>query len=185
MNKFAVKSVVLIFALTLITSLAIAGDSMVSESGWFDFENCVFCKAMSEDPGMLEATAWESHNTANGSVTIMVVPAEYKEAMATATKKMEATGEEMQTGKINPMEANMCGHCQAYGALMMSGVNMETVEGDAATVTLMTSDDKAVVKRIHEMTDTNNKEMALMGNHSHDEHPKGEHPSGGEHPKGN
>jgi len=187
MKKIVAKCVVLVFALTLIASVALAGDS--AESGWFDFENCVFCKNLSEDPGLLDACSWENHKISNGSMNIMVVPAEYKESMAAAMVKMTETGEKMHSGEINPMTASMCEHCKAYGAVMMSGANMESIDGAGATVSLMTSDDPAVVKQIHAMVDNDNAAMAAMGGHSHGEHPKGEHPAGdhpsGDHPKGN
>jgi hypothetical protein len=149
---------------------------MKTESGWFDFENCVFCKNLVEDPGLLPHATWESHKIDEGAMFIMTVAPEYADAMDTAMKKMEKVGQDMETGKLDPMSAKMCGSCMEYGQLMMAGVKMENVEGDAANVTIMTSSDPALVKRLHKMVDRNKAEMAMMmgGEHGHGEHP--EHP---------
>jgi len=189
MKKNALKNVALVCALTLFASVALAGDS--ADSGWFDFENCVFCKNLSEDPDLLANTSWENHEIANGSMNIMIVPAEYKASMEIAMASIEDVGTKMHSGEIDPMTANMCEHCQSYGAVMMSGAKIEEIKGEIATVTLVTSDDPAVVAKIHEMVKRNNAEMAKMGDNEHPsgEHPKGDHPKGdhpkGDHPKGN
>ena len=54
--------------------------------------------------------------------------------------------------------------------LMMAGANNEYVPGDAADVSLITADDPALVVKIHEICDRNNKELALMMGAAHGEH---------------
>jgi len=144
-------------------SAAVAGDHPTkTESGWFDLENCVFCKNMMEDPGLLPHMTWENHKIANGMLQIFTVTPEYAESYAKCMQAMETVGNDMMNGKVNPMEAKMCGSCAAYGQLMMAGAKMENVKGDAADCALMTSEDPAVVAKIHEFCDRNNKEMALL-----------------------
>ncbi len=81
---------------------------------------------------------------------------------------------EMQTGKRNPMTQKMCGSCKEWGMLMMAGVQVEEVKGKGTAVTLMTSDDPALVKRLHDLVDRNNEEMAILmkaaGGDGHDYH---------------
>ena len=99
---------------------------------------------------------------------------------------MNDLGMQIQSGEVNPMALEMCGSCQATGMLMMSGVKMERVDGDAAIVTMMTSDDAVVVTKLQEIAKRNTMEMAQMmggAEHPHAEHPKAEHPQG-DHPKG-
>jgi hypothetical protein len=141
-----------------------------TESGWFDMENCVFCKNLIEDPGLLPHMTWESHKIANGMVQIFTVQPQYKQSYAKCMQAMETIGNDMMSGKVNPMEAKMCGSCAAYGQLMMAGAKNEHVPGDAADVSLITADDPALVVKIHEICDRNNKEMALMMGAAHGEH---------------
>ncbi len=167
MKKIALIVVTLACAITLLVSVSWAGGPMKSDSGWFDFENCVFCKNLTEDPGLLENSTWENHTIKNGSMNIMTVPPEYAEAMATAEKKMAELGNKISTGEVNPMTMKMCGHCMSFGMIMMSGVDMERVNSDVAIITLMTSDDPAMVKRLHDQVKRDNEEMALMADHGH------------------
>jgi hypothetical protein len=168
----------------LVAGAALAGEAMKSASGWFDFENCAFCKNLMAEEGLLEHTTWETHPIRNGMITIMTVAPGYAAAMDKAEKAMNDIGMKIQNGEVNPMTMKMCGHCQNFGMLMMGGkVNMEEVRGDAARVSLTTSDDPATVKQLQDMAERNTREMALMmGDHGHGEHPEGGHK--GEHPKG-
>jgi len=155
--------------LMLLALPALAGDhgAMKTESGWFDMENCAFCKNLVEDPGLLSHSTWENYNISNGSMSIMTVDPAYAESMARAGKAMEELGTKMQTGQVDPTKVEMCGHCQAFGMLIMSGARLETIEGKVASVTLITSDDPKLVARIQEMTDRDNKEMASIAGHDH------------------
>ena len=87
---------------------------------------------------------------------------------AKAGQAMEKLGADMMNGTVNPMTVKMCGSCTEFGQLMMAGVTMENVDGDAADVTVITSADPALVTRIHKYCDRNNKEMALLmgGDHA-------------------
>lgn len=176
MKKTILKYGVIVCTVPLLASVALGANTMKSESGWFDFENCAFCKNLSEDPGLLEHTTWETHAIENGLMTIMTVPPEYTEAMAKAEKAMNDLGMKIQAGEVNPMELKMCGHCQKWGMLMMGGkVKMEEVRGQAARVSLSTSDDPAVVAQLHEISRRNNEEQALMMNGG-DKKDHGHHP---------
>ncbi len=187
MKKFALAFSLALCALPLLASLAVAGGPMKSESGWFDFENCAFCKNLTAEDGLLEHSTWENHPIKNGVMNIVTVEPEYAAAMVRAGEHMNTLGMKIQSGEVNPMGLKMCQHCQTFGMTMMSGkMNMEEVRGGAAVVTLMTSDDAAVVTKLHEMAARDTKEMALMmGGGSDHPHGKSEHPKGNEHPTGN
>lgn len=167
MRKLIVLAAVIAVALP-----ALAGEehAMRTKSGWFDMANCAFCKNLMEDPGLLPHTTWEGHSISNGAMYIMTVAPEYAESMAKASAAMEKVGEELATGKRNPMETPMCGRCNEFGQIMMAGVQMENVKGEAAEVSIFTSDDDAVVKRLHAMVERDREEMELMmassGDHS-------------------
>ena len=189
MKKIALKILVAVGAIVILASVAVAGHPMKSESGWFDFENCAFCKNLIEDPGLLAHATWESHPIKAGMMNIMTVDPAYAESLTKAEMKMSELGMKIQSGEVNPMGIKMCKSCQTTGMLMMSGVDMERVEGDAAIVTMMTSTDADVAAKLQGIAKRNTKEMASMmggeqahGGHGHGEHPKKEHPKG-EHPK--
>ncbi|MEZ4388940.1 MAG: hypothetical protein R3D98_15450 [Candidatus Krumholzibacteriia bacterium] len=166
------KTLLLGLALALIALPVVAGDqpSHQSASGWFDMENCAFCKNLVEDPGLLSHMTWESHEISNGAVTIATVDPAYRASYEKAGKAMETLGNKMMNGEVNPMTVKMCGHCQMFGQLMMAGARMEEVHGDLADVSLITSDNPDVVKMIHQMTERDRKEMAMMEGRGHD-HP--------------
>ncbi|HOX26085.1 MAG TPA: hypothetical protein PLL30_09020 [Candidatus Krumholzibacteria bacterium] len=159
--------------LALALPVLAGGHAMKTESGWFDMENCAFCKNLLTDPGLLEHATWESHNLEKGMLYIMTVEPEYAESMAKASAAMEELGTKMHSGQINPAEVKMCGSCQAFGQLMMAGVKMETIKGDAAEVTIVTHDDPQVIAQMHDLVARNQKEMALLmsgGEHEGQQH---------------
>lgn len=166
------KTIALLVTIVLVALPALAGDHpMKTASGWFDMDGCEFCKNLTVEPELLEHMTWESHTIGNGMITISTVEPEYAEAYATANKAMEKLGGDMMSGAVNPMQVKMCGHCSAFGQLMMAGAEMEVVTGDVADVSLITSADPALVKRIHEFCDRNNDEMAKMMAAGGDDHP--------------
>jgi hypothetical protein len=167
------KTSAFLLALLVFALPVLAGEhgAMKTPSGWFDMETCAFCKNLTTDPGLLEHATWESHAIENGMIYIMTVAPEYAESMAKASAAMEELGAKMQSGQVNPATVKMCGSCQAFGQLMMAGVKMETVKGDAAEVTIVTSTDPALVAKMHEIVDRNTQEMALlMGGGEHPGH---------------
>jgi hypothetical protein len=167
--KIALMRGLLACVLLLAATAALAGMALKSESGWFDFENCVFCKNLAAHEGLLEKSTWENYPIKNGMLNIMTVPSEYEDAMDQVNAAMAELGGKIQSGEVNPMTLTMCGHCQAFGMAMMGGkVDMEEVEGDAATVTLMTSADAAVVKQLQEIARRDTEEMALLMGAAHD-----------------
>ena len=164
MKKSLLLVALALFALPRFAVPALAEESMAhkTQSGWFDMENCEFCRNLVKDPGLLPHSTWENFPIENGMMNIFTVAPEYAASMATCAAAMEELGSKLQSGAVNPAKVKMCGHCTAYGELMMAGVKTETVKGNAAEVTLMTSGDPAVVAKIHTMVKRDNEEMALM-----------------------
>ncbi len=165
-----------LITLLFVASMALpvfAGDmpSYKSASGWIDMEGCSFCKNLTVDPELLPHSTWETHPTNNGMIEIITVEPEYKESFAKAGAAMEDLGQKIMAGEVNPMTLPMCGRCQEFGMLMMTGVKTEQIMGDAATVFLYTSDNPDVVKKMHDMVARDHQEMALlMGGHEGHQH---------------
>ena len=170
------RKILVLMAVLAVALPAVAGDHpMGTESGWFDMENCAFCKNLVVDPGLLPHTTWENFSIEGGMMNVVTVDPAYAESMATASAAMEAVGAKLQSGELNPMSTKMCGRCMEFGQIMMAGIQMQNFKGEGAEVTLFTSDDPALVKRMHAVVERDNKEMAMMmaGEHGkgHDEHP--------------
>jgi hypothetical protein len=112
---------------------------------------------------------WENHTIPSGALSITVVEPGYEAAYAKAMGAMQALGMKMHSGEVDPTTVKMCGHCAAYGQLMMAGANMQEVDGEAADVILITSADPQVVAQIHEFTRRTNQEMQELtsGAHAH------------------
>jgi hypothetical protein len=142
--------------------VAVAGPGHDHGTPWFDMENCAFCKHLVQDPELLDHVTWESYKIHNGAVTLSMVEPAYVKPYAEAMAAMEALGAKMESGGVNPMTVKMCGHCMAYGELMMAGAEIETVGSDELQVHLMTSSDPEVVAKIHEFTQRNIDEMTKM-----------------------
>jgi hypothetical protein len=87
---------------------------------------------------------WESHPIANGVINIAIVPDQYKAAFASAHKNMEASIAKMQSGE----PTHLCGFCQSYGKLMMSGAKVEGFDSDIGHIGVVTASDPAVVAMI-------------------------------------
>jgi len=153
------KAALLLVALVVVV-FAPATDA--GETSWFDMENCVFCRHLTEDPGLLKHMSWEHHDINNGAVTITVVDPEYRDSYMSAQKAMMEEGRKLQSGEVAFTEVTMCGHCQNYGRLMMMGVAIEYVQGETAYMILMTSDDPEKVKEIKAYAQHNREETARL-----------------------
>ncbi len=149
-------------AVFILPSVAAESHPMGTASGWFDFENCAFCRNLMKDPGLLPHTTWEVLPIAKGVAQVITVEPEYSAAMAEAGAAMEKLGQDIQTGKVNPMATEMCGHCQEFGMILMAGVHTETIKAQAAEVTLFTSEDPALVERMHAMAKRDAEELKEM-----------------------
>jgi hypothetical protein len=137
---------ILALAFSCLLLLAISVVSGEEESHWFDMENCGFCKHLTEDPDLLPNTIWEHHKISNGLVSVTTVKPEFMGSHMTAMQKMEEVGKKMEAGE----PVTMCNYCKAYGDLMAAGAKIEYVATKTGNVILTTSNDEAVVAKIHE-----------------------------------
>ncbi|MFO7608449.1 MAG: hypothetical protein R6X35_04530 [Candidatus Krumholzibacteriia bacterium] len=166
------KSTLFLSILVVLAGAAAAGDHpMRTKSGWFDMEKCEVCRNLLADPELLHHMTWENLKTEDGMVQIATVQPEYEASYAECMQAMNALGNDMSSGKRDPKAVKMCGSCAAFGQMMEAGVTYETIDGEAADVTIIQADDPALVARIHEYCDRNNSEMALLMGGGGDDHP--------------
>lgn len=138
------RKAMLLVSVVAVLAVVAGFASAEEETPWFDLHNCAMCKSLSSEEGLLESMQWETHMIENGALSITIIPEAKVEAFERAHKKMEETGMKLQSGE----KMHLCGFCQSYGTLMMSGAKIENVAGQAARVSLMTSSDPAVVEKI-------------------------------------
>lgn len=147
----------LVGLLAFVATAATAQEKPAAEKPWFDMANCSFCKHLVKDTMLLENMTWNHYDISNGVMAVTTVKPEYKAAYLEAMKSMQQVGEDMAAGKV---QVQMCGHCENYGKLMMSGANMEYVQTDVADIVLMTSDKPEIVEMIKKFGQRNREELA-------------------------
>jgi hypothetical protein len=152
MKRAYVFAVALFFAFSALSAIA-------QEKPWFDMKNCDFCKHLVEDTMLLPNMTWEHFDISNGAIAITTVKPEYKDKYLKAMAAMEKVGQEMGAGKS---DVKMCGHCEYYGKLVMSGVKMEYIPASAGDIMLMTADKPEVLAMLREYVKRNKEEMAKV-----------------------
>lgn len=138
------KRAMLVLAALVVFGFVAGAVTAEEEMAWFDLTNCSMCKQMANEEGLFENTTWETHLIANGAMSIITVEESHKAAFERAHKNMQEVGMKLHSGE----KMHLCGFCQSYGMLMMSGAKVESVEGKISTVNLMTSTDPEVVEKI-------------------------------------
>jgi hypothetical protein len=161
-----VKKTLMLMAMVLVALPALAGEpahmAHKTPSGWFDMENCYFCKNLVADPELLSHCRWETQPTADGMMTIMAVEPAWRAAMAKAGAGMEECAAKLHGGQVDMAKVKLCGFCQAYGELVTAGVQPETIKGQVAEVSVFRSSDPKLVQKMHEIARRNTEEMAIM-----------------------
>jgi len=141
-------------AIVVMAAIAFAGDKP-----WLDMEKCAFCRTLTEDPRLLENMTWEHHEISDGYLTVTMVEPEYHDSYIEAQKAMQKVGDELAQGKGG---IYMCGHCRAYGNLMMSGADIEHVSTALGDIVLITSDKPEIIAMIKDYGNRSKEEMARL-----------------------
>ncbi len=152
------KRIVSVIGLMITVSASVLAVDKPAEKPWFDLANCDFCKHLLADSLLLPNIIWEHHDISNGLMTVSIVKPEFKGSYRKAMAEMEKVGEEMKQGK----PVKMCGSCEYYGMMMMSGVKTEHVSGEWGDIMLYTSDKPEVLAMIREYGRRNREELAKM-----------------------
>jgi len=127
--------------------------------GWFDAEHCSICKPMAEKPQLKMNTKWETHETKNGMLMVAIAPQGQAKQFKQVCSKMQANAKKAMSGGD---VGELCGFCQAMGGVMQAGANMQDIETEFGTITLVTSDKPETVKKIHAMAKRSQEEMKKM-----------------------
>jgi hypothetical protein len=136
------KKTVAMMALAVI--LLGAGSASAAPKAWLDLENCGMCKNLLVDMDLFQHMTWDTYLLTNGMMEVTTHPAGYEDRFKKLMASFESCGAKMMAGEQMPM----CGMCESYGQLMMSGAKMDQVQTKAGWVTVMSSQDPKVVAMI-------------------------------------
>jgi hypothetical protein len=162
MKKTSVFAVLVLAVAVAVAAFAQEATKKAVETPWFDMENCSFCKHLLKDPKLLDNMTWEHLDISNGLLCITTVKPEYKKSYDEAMQAMMDLGQKLEKGEVDWKDIKMCGSCQHWGMLEKMGAKFEHIQGKTADITLITSDNPEVVKKIKEYGRRNREEMAKM-----------------------
>ena len=144
--------------LSLFLTIGLMANVTAGEGDWMDMENCGMCKHLGANLEMLEHMTWNHYDVKNGIMSVCTVEDDYAEAYATASKLMGETGAKMMAGE----EVSLCGMCTEMSGMMMAGANMELVTTGFGNIRLVTSNDEAMVTKLHAWAEKSSAETAKM-----------------------
>jgi hypothetical protein len=148
------KKIVSLAGLALValwSSLVFAEDAQ--EKMLAEMEKCAVCKYMAEDPELMKDMIWETHKIDTGMLCLTTVPkGKKKEFDAVSAKMMQAIGK-LAAGQAQGKEVELCSFCASMGELHKSGAKMQHIDTQTGAIHMCTSDDAAIVKKIHAMAD--------------------------------
>jgi hypothetical protein len=126
-----------------------ATDKMVAE-----MKKCDVCKNLAENPELMMSMGWETHKIDNGMLSVSTVPSKMKKEFDEVNGKMRHAIEQVAADAKAGKEVHLCSFCSAMGELMKAGAKEQHIETNTGEIELCTSDNPAVVKKIHELADT-------------------------------
>lgn len=135
-----------LLALFLLIMLACAAMVVADEADkpWFDMQNCVFCKEVAAQPGLVDHMRHEYHNLHNGVLSITYIDADYRDEFANMQAAMMKVASGMNPTNMPPM----CQHCSKIGEFYMKGVKMEEVKSAEAILVVYSHSDAEMIKDI-------------------------------------
>ena len=149
------------FSLTVASVVMLLTTAVADHHGekpWLDMQKCQICKCMGEHMETMQHVTWETHKIDHGMLSASVIPSEHRAMVEAIHKKMHAMGNLRATGK----EMELCGFCDSYGALKQAGAKEQEITTDFGMITMLTSDDSDLVKKIHDHADRTIKEFAAF-----------------------
>jgi len=138
--------------------LAIAALAWAGDTPWFDMKNCDVCKAFSSKPGLTEHMNRADYKTSNGAMIVIAVPNEYKSAFKMAESDCHMVFDKANAGE----KVTLDGYCSTFNQLAKDGAKVETFNTPAGEITLITSTDPTLAKRIQEFSQRTTDEWSKM-----------------------
>ena len=125
-----------------------AGDKMVAE-----MKKCDVCKNLTDNMELMISMGWETHKIDNGMLSLTTVPKDKKKDFDKVNTKMRRAIDQVKSDVKAGKEVHLCSFCSEMAQLMKAGAKEQHIETESGEIELCTSDDPAVVKKIHELAD--------------------------------
>src|SRR4030095_10953728 len=132
-----------------------SGHGMAKAAGKSAHADCDACVDMSACGEELSAAGAHTHVVPLKNGVMFVYTADSPSQITAVQSAMARRGERMAQFATAGEKARLCAECKSLRNAMASGkLNREVVNIEGGALTLMTSDDPAVVAKIHAMVDT-------------------------------
>jgi hypothetical protein len=148
------KTIVSLAALGLVAGWSSAALAQNDEhSITEEMQKCAVCKNMAENPALMKAMTWETHKLDNGMLCLTTVPKELKKEFDAVSAKMMQEIAKLEADPAHAKEVALCSFCTSMGELHKLNAKMQHIDTKTGGIHLATSDDPAIVKKIHAMAD--------------------------------
>jgi hypothetical protein len=118
-----------------------------------EMKKCAVCKSLAENPKFMSQMTWETHKIENGMLCVSSVPKESKAEFASLHGKMMQSVEKVKSDSKAGKKVELCSFCEGMGSLEKAGAKHQVIETQTGAVSLITSTDPDVVKKIHAQAD--------------------------------
>jgi len=146
------------FILALAATVAFVFSVTAADEPWFDFEKCMFCKAIASQPGLLDHMKTEYHNTKTGIVSVTYIDKDYEAAFGKAQAGIRQVVADKTAGK--PVVA--CKHCAGIGDFYAMGLMPESIKSEKCIIVIYSSADPAVVAKLQDFAKKTNEALAEL-----------------------
>ncbi|HEY3395757.1 MAG TPA: hypothetical protein VGK58_23850 [Lacipirellulaceae bacterium] len=130
-----------------------------------EMEKCAVCKHMAEKPELMKDMTWETHKIEDGMLCLTTVPKEKKKEFDALGAKMMQAINKVKADAKQGKEVELCSLCAGTGELHKSGAKMQYIDTHSGAIHIVTSDDAAIVKKIHAFADKAIAEQKKMQQH--------------------
>jgi hypothetical protein len=118
-----------------------------------EMEKCEICKAMARKPELLQEMTWETHKIDHGMLCVATVPKEHAKEFAALHKAMLSNVEKVKEELDRGQKVELCSFCSGMSELEKAGAKQEAIETATGAINLVTSEDPAIVNKIHAQAD--------------------------------
>jgi hypothetical protein len=125
-------------------------------------QKCAVCKAMAAKPELMKSMTWETHKIANGMLSVASVPKDQKRDFDAVHAQMMQNIEQVKADQQQGKTVELCDYCTSMSELMKSGAQKQDIDTTTGGICLVTSNDPAVVQKIHAVADKVIAEQAEM-----------------------
>jgi hypothetical protein len=118
-----------------------------------EMKKCDVCKSMADNPKLMSQMSWETHKIDNGMLCVTSVPKESIKEFTALHEKMMSSIDKVKAEAKSGKKAGLCSFCESMAALEKAGAKHQVIQTETGGVSLVTSSDPEVVKKIHAQAD--------------------------------